>query len=379
MLLAATFLLIWAHKRRSASSPWLYYVPVPILLLSVVQWQNTLWGFQMAWYLVLLALAATLLVLDRERLSWLAFGVAIVFAIVGSFSSLQGLIIWPAGLILLYHRRRPWPLAAVWIAAAAGSVILYFHNFSNPAGDAPNAVWQNPLLAAKFSLALVGDVVGVPMTKSPNYPVMVFGAVIVLVAVITVVMYGIRRDERSGSPLGVALICFGLLFAATVTQGRLIYGYLSASQSRYTTFDLLILVGVYLTLLGTPRVGQAGEPSGPKPKTRLVPVPVPVRALSSAYDRAQRGWLKVARWIVIGVVLVQIVAGLVNGLPGARGNYVYKSEGAKILRNLDHSSDSEVEYYLYIFESASWIRSQARIAEEHRLSLFDDSGSPTPR
>ena len=57
MLVAATFLLIHAHKRRSPAVPWLYYCPVVILACSVVQYGATLWGFQMAWYLVLLALA----------------------------------------------------------------------------------------------------------------------------------------------------------------------------------------------------------------------------------------------------------------------------------------------------------------------------------
>ena len=57
MLVAAMFLLIHAHKRRSPGFPWLYYCPVAILACSVVQYGATLWGFQMAWYLVLLALA----------------------------------------------------------------------------------------------------------------------------------------------------------------------------------------------------------------------------------------------------------------------------------------------------------------------------------
>ncbi len=378
MLLASTFLLIWAHKRRSASSPWLYYVPVPVLMLSVVQWQNTLWGFQMAWYLVLLSLAATLVLLDLRTLGWLTFGVAILVGIVGSFSSLQGLIIWPAGLILIYHRRRPWPFVAVWIAAGVGSVVLYFHNFSNAAGQFPNWAWQHPLVAIRFYVALVGDVVGVPMAgSSPNYAVMGFGTLIVVVAIVTVLMYGIRRDERSGSPVGVALICFGLLFAATVTQGRIIFGNSSSSQSRYTTFDLLILVGIYLTLLGRPQLGRAAQPSSSVPTTGLVSLLG--RTMAAAYSRAQQIWLNVARWVVIGAILVQLVAGLVNGLPAAKGNYEYKAAGAKVLRNINHSSNSEVQYYLYIFESPAWIRSQARIAQEHHLSVFDDSGSSNRR
>jgi hypothetical protein len=106
MLCAATGLLIWAHKSRSAGTAWLYYCPVVILLFSVVQYENALWGFQMAWYLVLLCLAATIVLLDRPTLTPVLLCLAIVTAVIGSFSSLQGLLIWPAGLVLLWFRRR---------------------------------------------------------------------------------------------------------------------------------------------------------------------------------------------------------------------------------------------------------------------------------
>ena len=378
MLLAATALVIWAHKRRSPSTPWLYYCPVVFLTFSVVQWQNTLWGFQMAWYLVLLCFAASLVLLDRPTLSWWAFGVAIVVGVIGSFSSLQGLIIWPVGLLLLYHRRRAWSWAVVWIVAGASSIFLYFHNFSNAAGEFPNVAWQNPLLSTKFYLALIGDITGVNVSnKSPNDAVIVFGLVVVIVAVLTILICGIRRDERSGGVVGVALTCFGLLFAATVTQGRVIYGYDSAGQSRYTTFDLLVLVGVYLTLLGrSPFRSRATYPSIGSRGAEAASVPA--RFVCGAYRWMGTTGLTIVGWFVAGSIVVQIVFGLYCGLPGAKSNYEYKAEGAKVLQNFDQRSDSEVQYYLYIFESASWIRMQARFAEAHHLSLFDDDGSAKP-
>ena len=61
-------LLIWAHKRRSPATPLLYYCPVAFVMLTFAQWQNTLWGFQMAWYLVVFALAVSVVLLDRPRL-----------------------------------------------------------------------------------------------------------------------------------------------------------------------------------------------------------------------------------------------------------------------------------------------------------------------
>ena len=100
-LMVATALLIAGHRRRSPRTLWILYLPVAILMFSLVQNGNTLWGFQFAWYLVLLALSVALVLCDDPRWGWLVFAGAIVAAVVGSYSSLQGLLIWPACLVVL--------------------------------------------------------------------------------------------------------------------------------------------------------------------------------------------------------------------------------------------------------------------------------------
>ena len=119
MLIAATLLLIHAHKRRSPDIPWLYYCPVVILACSLVQYGATLWGFQLAWYLVFLALAVVVVVLDRDELGVTTLAVAVIAGVIGSFSSLQGLLIWPIGLVLIFYRRRARPVVIAWIVSAS--------------------------------------------------------------------------------------------------------------------------------------------------------------------------------------------------------------------------------------------------------------------
>ena len=264
MLFGATALFIWSHKRRSPNTPLLLYCPVAFLTLTLTQWQNSLWGFQMAWYLVLLSLAVTIAVLDRPQeagslgwlqLVWPTFVVAAVVGVVGSFSSLQGLLIWPVGLVLLYHRRWPrWAFVA-WTTTAVVAVVLYFHRFVTSPLDNPRLVLSHPFFALRFYLFALGDVVGVQerLHDSPNAAVTVFGVAIFVLAVFVLLRWGIRRDARTGAPIGITLILFGLLFDALTTQGRFWAGFPAASQSRYTTYDALVLVGIYLTVLsGTP-------------------------------------------------------------------------------------------------------------------------------
>ena len=70
------------------------------------------------------------------------------------------------------------------------------------------------------------------------------------------------------------------------------------------------------------------------------------------------------------MIAVQVAFGLLNGIHGGRENYVYQARAASTLRNIDHSSNNEVEYFLSLFAKPSFIRDRAETLENHHLSLF---------
>ena len=255
LLCLAALLIVWAHKRRSPSLPWIAYCPVALLMLSLVQSESTLFGFQLAWYLVLFMLAAALFLLDGRVLSGLALGGAIAAAVLGSFSSLQGLLIWPVGLLLLYHRRRPWSQVLIWSLAAAFTLIAYTHRFNSQDG-VPSYLsgLHLPGAAVRSFFQVIGDVLGVHLSTNSGVSnaIEIFGVLIFLIAISAAVTRGVRRDDSSGAPIGVALICFGILYAVGFAYGRAFAGPGTASASQYTTYTLLIVAGSYLALLGPP-------------------------------------------------------------------------------------------------------------------------------
>jgi hypothetical protein len=227
--------------------------------------------------------------------------------------------------------------------------------------------------SAKFYTFAIGDILGIlfRIGQPGNNWISLFGLLIIVLAVLVVVVYGFRRQEGSGSPVGVALICMGLLFAATVTEGRVIFGYVSASASRYTTFDLLVPVGVYLALLDRPD-SSARVLRWVRSRTR------PVRVDQSAGTggesvTAERIGLRVARFVIVAVIVMQFAFSFPNGIRGSRTNYTYQAKSAVVLRTIDKQSNSFVVYYLYIFSNASYIRRQARTLQQHHLSVFANS------
>ena len=67
-VIVTTALLIVAHRRRSPTLPWILYCPVALVFLSFSPLATTLFGFLVSWYLVMVALAVALFLLDRATL-----------------------------------------------------------------------------------------------------------------------------------------------------------------------------------------------------------------------------------------------------------------------------------------------------------------------
>lgn len=378
-LFASVALIVWAHKRRSPGLPWLYYTPVPILMFSLVQWQNSLWGFQIAWYMVLFAFALAIYLLDGNRLGYPTLAGAVAAGVFGSFSSLQGLLIWPIGLFLLFHRRRPWQQVVVWVVSGIATAVLYFRNFNTSEGSPDHRLpLQIPLAALKFFLFLLGDILGFQMNEyrpHTNVFVLAFGLVMLLLSLVVIVLYGIRRDDFGGGPIGIALVLMGLGFALLTMEGRLIFGYWGASASRYTTFDLLVPVGIFLAVLDRPSLwGRKWDPEARRVATGAAVDPRETTDPRPDEPGWVAGWmLPLLRGVILALMVLQALVGLPEGLTGATWYHKYDVNAVRVLGHIDQEPDAAIARYLGLLVPPAIIRSRAHVLQQHRLSLFANS------
>jgi hypothetical protein len=380
LLTASATLLVMTHKRRSPATPWLFYVPVAVVMFSFVQVGNTLFGFQLAWYLVMLTLAGTLYLLDKPELSWLILIGAIGIAVVGSLSSLQGLLIWPTGLILLFYRRRANRMLVAWIASAIATVLLYSYHFSSTVGETNNTyVFSHPVTSLEFFFSAIGDVVGEQLPYyGRNNVVIAFGVAIVAVAIWVMVIFGSRRND-SGSPIGVALTCFGLLFAVTITTGRTAYGLWYADSSRYSTFDLFILMGTYLTVLEARPLRSPLAPPGAATASKdrsMTNAPLDRWAiLRSRGGRLINQSVRFVRVFVVGSILVLATLGTRNGLSLADGWHGKLTAASNVTVNIKQAPNSLVSAVLYPLplDAVGFVRRMARVVQTQGLSMFATS------
>ena len=363
MLVATTALVIATHRRRSRSTPLIWYLPVALLLFSFVQYQNTLWGFQMAWYLVTLGLATALYFLDRPILTQAAFLAAIAATVVASYSSLQGLIVWPVGLVLLYFRRRSRQQLVTWCTVAVVTTALYFYHWQTGAHSKPTFVFTHLITSLKFFLFLIGSVLGVQGTIHAGAEI-AFGSVVVAVSIGLIVRYW-RRDEQTTRPFGVALVLYGLLFGATITQARawyVVYGFYA--PSRYSTCGLLALVGCYLVLL---------DRSGVELRHAHSMMEAAGAAVVADDARWRREWHigRATAWIVVAAgIALEVIYGTGHGFASAKTWSQDQMQAADITVNYQKASPYLLESKVYFGYPDGESRALLKFMAAQRLSVF---------
>jgi hypothetical protein len=374
LIAIAVSLIILANRRDLAPVPWIVYLPLAFVMLSLGQSGDTLFGFQLAWYMVLLALALVVFLLDSPRANWALLVVAIGVAVIGSYSSLQGLFIWPTGLVVLLWKYRPRSWVLTWLATGVVTTVIYFYNFdfsSTGTGQSHYSL-AHPITAVEFFFLSIGDVMGKPLPEGPGAldpVILAVGVATFLLAVACLVVYG-RGPRRAKSPVGLALICFGLLFVLSITYGRVSAGLAAASQSRYATFDLLILAGCYLCLIERRPATSDDQNTGADPDGEPG---CAVNELETIGEKRRSERVVLSLRLLAAVLIVWMVwAGAENGVASGRSSQALMERAALVTAHAQVASNTLVESALLPNKYVAYgnVRDLAALAKKQHLSFF---------
>ena len=194
-------------------------------------------------------MAMLLLLLNRspDRAEFTRLVGAVAVAAVASYSSAQGLLLWPVGLVYLAwgwrgSRRSCGRVEApIWLGAGAVATAIYFIGYSGN-GFSPDVLVDSPRLVADSVLANIGNIFP---SSSPLLGLHEVLGVVLLVAA-GVVSYLSLRDSKlePRGALPLCLLVFALLFDLSVTTDRLIFGLALSVTSRYTMANLLLPLGL---------------------------------------------------------------------------------------------------------------------------------------
>ncbi|GAB3284167.1 hypothetical protein GCM10027347_61040 [Larkinella harenae] len=130
-------LLVWIFVKalqKAKVAVWMA-LPVSLLIFNLSQWENMLWGMAALqnFTVMTLAVATFYQLAFQNRVGWLA----ILFPVLATLTSGNGLLIWPVGLIILVLRQ-DYSGVIRWLLATAITFRLYFLGYEKPAGNPPD-------------------------------------------------------------------------------------------------------------------------------------------------------------------------------------------------------------------------------------------------
>ncbi len=259
LLTAGVVAALFRMYRRAGGKGLLAFVPVPWLVCVLSQFQTLLYGMMMCFVFTVLGVIWAIALLRGRGASLLA---AVLSAVMATFSTLNGFLVWPLGAAVLAVRRR-WPALAIWLAGAAACAWLYFRRFDIP----PNTDVLTPgaeglFRFAAFTVTLLGAPLGLPSVVWSG--VIGLGVLFAVGAVAWSARRGGWSELERVSELA-AVVLFALMTAAVVALGRA-SDMRAAVESRYVTMIVVGLAAAWL-LLVTRRVERVEqvERRGPQP------------------------------------------------------------------------------------------------------------------
>jgi len=253
VLAALTFLVLLVLVSRTRRSLGLtgpnWLLPVlSAMVFSLSQWESWLWGWQIAVFLNVLAVAGGVTLLSSPALSWRRLLSAIALGVVATYSFACGLLYWWAVLPLLLARPgegrgRVWLRIGGWCAVAAAVYTNYFQLYIR-SDQQPSlmAAVHAPLAFLRYTLNYLGHPV------SEAHAGYVGAAGVAMLMLLSVALLRLRIMTWLALLPYLCLSLYAGLSAAMTGVGRLGFGASQSLSSRYITFANLLWIPLLVLL-----------------------------------------------------------------------------------------------------------------------------------
>ena len=328
------------HRTCPAKTRLWLAVPIAFLVFSLRQYQPFIMGDGIPHIVVSGSIVGAYLCLNlansAKRLGW-KLSAAVLLATVATFSSGQGLLVWPAGLLPLVFsplpKRRKTAIIAIWAALGTLEWIAYFWGYVKPA-DHP------PLGFSCEYFAILGGGALFP------YPVAVAaataGAMILILAAVAVLLA--RQEGKLASySFWIAILCYGILVQAQITVSRCGFATSQALSSRYAATSLLTVIGLYgiLSALCTERI---------------------------------RPWVSAMWGGLLALVIVGVVMSTVDGHQAGAEHKAWREYNTFVFCTVNSQPDAAIPLKAMAFAEPDYMRQKIAYLENRRFNIFAPGG-----
>jgi len=374
---------ITARKLAVPRLPWA--IPaVSLVVFSVSQYENWLWGWQLQMFLNLLAVAGAIVLLANDPFRWWKFSAAALLGIVANYSFANGALVWPIGLLLLLVATAGLPQrnAAVtgWLGVGALTLATYYYHYQKPAElPALSLIFKMPLAYAAYVFRYLGGMCAQGLAGSTSRDG-VIALIIGLAVTVATGWAGWKLVHRKIADVRTLLPYFGLilysLISALITGvGRLGLGIDQALVSRYCTMTVPLWVSVVVLLIllriDGYRAMDAATAALAQKKRKFT-----TRHYVRLALRNIAAWLFLNAIIILAIGLLAV--GSVCATDYAMVQFLVQTDGRKCLLNVAANPEAVTDdaNLRLLYPESAVIRERYPVLIKYRLSLFRDA--PTP-
>ena len=342
-LTACMFLAVLIEEFGAKKTTFIAFIPIVWLLFNWRQSENLLHSYIVSFFLVsLFFLFAMYLLAKSNGLRW-RFALSVACGVISTFSLGNGLLVWPIGLIVIILIRRSQPresrplylkMGSIWCLVSIAVFISYFFGYNNTLGGINTESWiQHPLSSLLFFVGFVGNLFDIH-----RYLAYEVGLILLPLYAYAGVTMVFQNKVRLSTTLALSAILFALGSAVlTASAWATIFGPDFAMRSKYTTFTILGIVGLYLAIV----------------------------SLKFKYR-----WVKPhLLGLLTSLIILGIALSYVNGIKEGRDTYNWSKMQAYVLSNYRVQSD-EMVANLQWAPDLQLVKKTAEILEKYKLNVF---------
>ena len=238
-------LLAISFRQEKGVRRWFFWLPLAFLLFQLVYWELTIWGMaSIQNFYVLVFVCASLAALYQAPSRPLWFGVALLMAVVATYTSSNGLLVFFAGAIGLTITKRYRQLA-IWAVVGLLAISLYLWGYTRPGHHPP--LLGTLLTAPDQFMAYLFTLMGNSVSETPE------GAARagkwLMAALVSALAYTLYKRQLVSMLPVWSIIGFLVATSLLITAGRAGFGVEQALSSRYTILSVVMLCSLYILLV----------------------------------------------------------------------------------------------------------------------------------
>ena len=251
-LIGTTFIFYKIFQKQKASL-W-FFVPVPFILFQLQLWENTFWGMAaLQNFGIIFFIYGLIYLISSDKKTH--FYLALIFVFFATYTSGNGITVFPICIVLLLLQRR-FKETFIFGIISIGLIFAYFYHYQMPPSNPPMAgIGLGKIIFGFFSfLGSAFDLM--PNSSGRIKLTIIAGGVLFLISAIIAIylIFNSKLLKKNRFLNQTELFVLGSLMfligtAIVVTFTRISFGDVGLLTSRYKIYAILLLITLYIFII----------------------------------------------------------------------------------------------------------------------------------